>query len=77
MKRMLKNGLILLLVLCAALIFSLQLRWLSRKGASRYNERMAQMHVVITLPVRSDEPAEGEKWTDIDEDITDGLLTRY
>ncbi|MCD7753270.1 MAG: hypothetical protein LUH41_01795 [Clostridiales bacterium] len=39
MKQLVKNCLTVLLVVCAALIFSLQLRWLSQKGLSRYSER--------------------------------------
>ncbi|MCD7760402.1 MAG: hypothetical protein LUH16_01280 [Clostridiales bacterium] len=75
MKQMLKNCLTVLLVLGAALVFSLQLRWLDQKGASRYSERMEQMHTVTSQPLKGDDLTEGKGQTDIGGDIVNGLLT--
>ncbi|MCD8381567.1 MAG: hypothetical protein LUC30_01415 [Clostridiales bacterium] len=48
MKRLVKNFLIVLLVMGAALLFSLQLRWLAQRGVYRYSGREQMTMLVYT-----------------------------
>ncbi|MCC8181904.1 MAG: hypothetical protein LIO45_02830 [Clostridiales bacterium] len=67
MKQLVKNGLTVLLVIGAALIFSFQLRWLAGRDAARFDEREQARSgacAVVSAQESAEEPADSAATTE-------------